>query len=301
MRVPLKGDDSFSIQVNSAFAKVQQAFVEAVRPRIAMKKTNAMLGDGTITEVSTFDPESLGRLMNSLAGLLEGWTAEVSRSNTDDLHRIYCKAGRQIVSGRRYHYYIIGYFGVQFHALPYYKVDKRVIEIQKELVGLSQQAVELSKNISGAVDKVLQDELAKIGLAHTGVEDLFTKLLGDEKLADELDRKAGVVESQFPEFEQMKKRKEILLEELNGLVVYHYQTSDVLIDHNRLMQGEEGIVSYFDIEVVKVRLDGSGKNKGDEKREAYIDTKKVPADAANQIAGLLWSIAEILAKLQYDM
>ncbi len=73
-----------------------------------------------------------------------------------------------------------------------------------------------------------------------------------------------------------------------------------MIDHNRLMQGEEGIVSYFDIEVGKVRLDESGKNKGDEKREAYIDTKKVPADAANQIAGLLWSIAEILAKLQYD-
>ena len=52
-----------------------------------------------------------------------------------------------------------------------------------------------------------------------------------------------------------------LLSELNNLLIKFYQTSPVLIDYNRLMQGEEGITNYFDIEVIK-------KNKKMKRRES---------------------------------
>jgi hypothetical protein len=35
---------------------------------------------------------------------------------------------------------------------------------------------------------------------------------------------------------------------LNNLIIKAYQVSPILIDYNRLMQGEEGIIVYFDIE-----------------------------------------------------
>ena len=62
-----------------------------------------------------------------------------------------------------------------------------------------------------------------------------------------------------------------------------YQTSPVLIDYNRLMQGEEGITNYFDIEVIK-------KNKKMKRREAFIDTIKMPKEAKDmpQVRLALW-------------
>ena len=48
MRAPIKGDDYFCRQVNAAAGKVQDAFLEAIKPAIASNQANAMLGDGTI-------------------------------------------------------------------------------------------------------------------------------------------------------------------------------------------------------------------------------------------------------------
>jgi hypothetical protein len=39
-----------------------------------------------------------------------------------------------------------------------------------------------------------------------------------------------------------------LIYELENLVMNVYQVSPILIDYNKLMQGEEGIIVYFDIE-----------------------------------------------------
>ena len=50
------------------------------------------------------------------------------------------------------------------------------------------------------------------------------------------------------------------LSELNNLLIKFYQTSPVLIDYNRLMQGEEGITNYFDIEVIEEQEDEKKKS-----------------------------------------
>src|SRR6185369_4881956 len=75
---------------------------------------------------------------------LKGWTTTGrSRSNTDDLHRIYCEVTHEV--GK---YYLHGYFGIQFHALPSYRVDKSVIAIHKELDQLADKATESFKSMS---------------------------------------------------------------------------------------------------------------------------------------------------------
>ena len=44
MRIPLKGSDHFSKQVNSAFEKILEAYTESIKPSTEMRKATAMLG-----------------------------------------------------------------------------------------------------------------------------------------------------------------------------------------------------------------------------------------------------------------
>jgi hypothetical protein len=284
VRAPFKGDDYFCRQVNVAAQKVEQGYLEAIGPAIAMRKASAMLGDGTVTQADTFDPHNVQVFYQRLANSLKGWAfSGILKSATEDLHRLYCQFTKE--AGR---YYISGYFGVQFHVLPYYRVNRRVIEIQKELAKIADDATSVFKNMTGATNKALAAELEKCGYANMEFQELFTKMFDDEKLAKELDEKASAVESQFPEFEEMGKKKSRLFAELNDLLIELYQTPPVSIDYNRLMQGEEGVTTYFDIELVK--------NKKTKAREAYLDTGKIKKDAVDAVATELDSVVEALKK-----
>ena len=284
MRTPFKGSDYFCEQVNAAFERVEKTYLEAIAPSITMRKANAMLGDGTVAEVDTFDPQDVKLFYQRLASALKGWVfSGISKSATEDLHRLYCQFTKDV--GR---YYIYGYFGIQFHALPYYRVDKRVIEIQKELAKIADDATLVFKNMTGAANKMLEAELQKKGYASMEFQELFSKMFDDEKLVEELDKKATAVESQFPEFDAMGKRKSELFAELNNLLIELYQTSQVSIDYNRLMQGEEGVTTYFDIEVIK--------NKKTKKREAFLDTPKIAKHEVDAISAELGQIAKALQK-----
>jgi hypothetical protein len=284
VRAPFKGDDYFCKQVNAAAQRVEQTHLESIGPAIAMQKAGAMLGDGTVTQADTFDPQNVQMFYQRLANELQEWTfTGILKSATEDLHRLYCQFTRE--AGK---FYISGYLGIQFHVLPYYKVDKRVIEIQKELAKIADDATSVFKDMTGAADKALAQELEKRGYASLEFQELFTKMFDDETLVQELDEKAAAVEGQFPEFEEMGKKKNRLFAELNDLLIELYQTSSVTIDYNRLMQGEEGVTSYFDIEVIK--------NKKTKAKEAFLDTPKIKKEDSDLIAGELATVAKALKK-----
>jgi hypothetical protein len=284
MRTPLKGEDYFGRQVNAAFDRVQAAYLEAIGPAIEMRQTNAMLGDGTVAQANTFDPQNVQTFYQRLTNGLKGWLSTgVSKSATEDLHRLYCQFTKEI--GK---FQVTAYFGIQFHALPYYRVDKRVIEVQKELAQIADNATSVFQAMTVKADKALQSELEKRGFANMEFEELFSKMFDDENLAQELDKKAAAVESQFPEFGEMGERKNKLFAELNDLLIELYQTSPVLVDYNRLMQGEEGVTVYFDIDLIK--------NKKTKKREASFETEKIEQEPADLVAAELDKVAKALKK-----
>jgi hypothetical protein len=286
MRAPIKGDDYFCREVNAAAGKVQDAFLEAIKPAIASSQANAMLGDGTIARADTFDPQNVRNFFQELGNTLEGWTfSGILKSATEDIHRLYSRFTKE--AGR---FYISSYCGIQFHVLPYYRVDRRVIEIQKELVNIEGTASSFLSKMTGIGDKVLAIELEKRGYSNLEFEELFVKIFEDEKLVEELNEKTVAIESQFPQFEETRNRKSDLLSELNDLLVNFYQTSPVLIDYNRLMQGEEGVTNYFDIEAIK-------KNKNTKRREAFLDTVKMPKEAADMLSVEIGNVGAALCKL----
>jgi hypothetical protein len=284
MRLPFKGDDYFCRKVNPASESLQGAYLEAIGPSISMQQVSAMLGDGTVTQVNSFDPKKVQVFYQQLANSLKkkDWTSsEISKSQTEDLHRLFFQTTKEV--GK---YHLSGYFGIQFHALPYYRVDKRVMEIQKELAAIANQAGLVFTEMSGAADRALFSELEKRGYADLEFQELFTKMFEDERLVEQLDSKAMEVEQKFPQFEEMRKKKSALFGELNDLLMELYQTSPVSIDHNRLMQGEEGVTVYVDIEIVK--------NQKTKKREAFVDTASVPEEWADRITAELSSVAKAL-------
>jgi hypothetical protein len=287
VRAPLKGDDYFCRKVNASAEKVQEAFLEAIKSAITMSQANAMLGDGTITQADTFDPQNVQKFFQQLGNALENWTfSGVLKSTTEDIHRLYTTVTKEADK-----FYISAYFGIQFHELPYYRVDRRVIEIQKELARIEGRATSVLSKMTDAANSVLATELEKRGYANLGFEELFAKMFDDEKLIEELKEKSAVVESQFTQVGVARDKVSELLSELNNLLIKFYQTSPVLIDYNRLMQGEEGITNYFDIEVIK-------KNKKMKRREAFIDTIKMPKEAADMLSGEIGTLGETLRKLQ---
>jgi len=287
VRAPLKGEDYFCRKVNASVEKVQEAFLEAVKSAIRMSQANAMLGDGTITQADTFDPQNVQKFFQQLANALEDWTfSGVLKSTTEDMHRLYSTFTKEADK-----FYVSAYFGIQFHELPYYRVDRRVIEIQKELARIEGRATSVLSKMTDAANTVLATELEKRGYANLGFEELFAKMFDDEKLIEELNEKSAVVESQFTQVGVARNKVSELLSELNNLLIKFYQTSPVLIDYNRLMQGEEGITNYFDIEVIK-------KNKKMKRREAFIDTIKMPKEAADMLSGEIGALRETLRKLQ---
>ena len=284
MRLPLKGTGNACDRLNPLIESVQLAYLEAIQPAIRLQSVNAMLGDGTITQTDTFDPANVRKFYQRLAmgfGEKRWHTSDIASSETEDLHRLFFQVSKDLEK-----YYLSGYFGIQFHALPYYKVDKRVIEIQKELSRIADEAGVVFGEMSGAADKALRLELEKKGYANLEFQELFTKMFDDEKLVQELDSKASAVEQNFPKFEEIRSRKAALFGELNDLLMHLYQTSPVLIDHNKQMQGEEGVTTFFDLEVIK--------NKKNRVREAFIDPANVTAEWADKLAEELGAVVLML-------
>jgi hypothetical protein len=286
MRAPIKGDDYFCSQINGTAEKVQDAFLSAIKPAIEMHKDRVMLGDGTITEADTFDPQKVQDFFQLLEKSFEGWTfSGILRSTTEDLHRIYSTFSKEYDT-----FYITTYFGIQYHVLLYYRLDREIIEIQKELLKIEDKTASALRNIKDTANEVLATEFEKRGYANLEFDELFARVFQDEKLLGELSEKAAVVEVQFPEFRETRSRKAELISRLNQLLIKFYRVSPVLIDYNRLMQGEEGVTNYFDIDVLK-------KNKKSKRREAFIDTTKIPKDSTDILSKELGKMAETLHKI----
>jgi hypothetical protein len=282
MRLPIKDNNYFAKNANFAFESLRSMYLEAIKPQLMMKKVNVMLGDGSIAQSPTFEPEKVTSFFQRLIDSLKGWTTTgILSSNTDDLHRIYCQFTQEV--GK---YHLHGYFGIQFHALPYYRTDKRIIQIQRELAHIVDKANETFKLISGRGNDIIHKELESTGHTEMGFEEFFIKLFEDRNLLEHLERKALLVEDEFPEFKEMHNRKIQLFAELDKLVIELYQISPVSMDYDKLMQGEEGVATYFDVEAIK--------SKKTKERDSYVDTKKIDVESTEQIVRKLSEVARTL-------
>lgn len=243
MRIPNKVEDDFAKKLNESFIEIEDLYLQNMKQSLTTTDVNVMLQDGSVTNSVTFDPQSVMRFYRSFLRDLKYWDTGDIQETTGELNRIYCQ-----ISANLDDYVIKGYFGLQYHILPYYKPDKQVIQLQKELLDLATNSSSQFESVANIGNNTIKQELKNMALDNLEFEDLFEKLLDNQDLIGKLEDKIRKVEKSFPELEGAEKKRNSLFYQLENLIIKVYQVSPILIDYNKLMQGEEGIVVYFDIE-----------------------------------------------------
>ena len=286
MRLPLKDTHNSNVQeINSIFNRLGECYLRSISPKISMQEVNVMLADGTVTQSSTFDIGKVLKYFESLVRSLTGWQISgISQSKVEDLNRIYCEFRK--TAGK---YDVRGYFGIQFHALPYYKVNKKVLEIQKNLRQLEDKGIQYYSQISQQANKMIEEELSFRGLGKMSDDEIFKNLLENQGLYGDLVKKAESVENEFPQFFDMDRQKKLLVQELENLVIELYQVSPVLIDYNKLMQGEAGVVMYMDV--------GTIKNEKTGEIDSFVNTKMLSSNRSELINFALKEVQDAMDRI----
>jgi hypothetical protein len=226
-----------------------------------------MLGDGSVTEQSSFDPEFVRKFYEKIINNLQDWTIqEISITNNEDLRRIFTKF--EIKLGN---YLISGHLSLQFHVLLYYKPEYRVIECQKELSETIDNTKGDERLVAELGDQLILEKLRGMGYKDLNEQKLFEIFFENdelrEKIYGEIEEKTDV------DFQKLSKRKIELFNELDSYLIETYQTSPVLLDDNRLVAGEEGCLCTFDLEFIK------NKNK-----EGLFEPKKIPENVKKEMS-----------------
>jgi hypothetical protein len=144
------------------------------------------------------------------------------------------------------------------------------------------------ESVANIGNNTIKQELKNMALDELQFEDLFERLLQNQELIDRLEDKTKDVETLYPELGGEEKKKNSLILELNNLIINSYQISPTLIDYNRLMQGEEGIIVYFDIET---KLDTKGKNSN-----KSVNFERMKSPTKKKISELFEEIESVLCK-----
>ena len=286
MRVPLKGTDKFCLELNSAYSKMEQVYFNSIKSSLKTSAIKVMLGDGTITDSVTFDPQETVRYLNILGGRLKGWSnSGVSKSNTEDLHRVTYQIYKQVEK-----YYISVHFEIQFHSLKFYRVDKRVLEIQKEIHELSRKSNEIHQSLAKTGNEIVVRELGNMGYGDLPFEDLLEKMLSDQIISSQLEDKAKEVRSKYPELREVEIKERGLGAEINDYIMEVYTIDPVVIDYNKLMQGEVGVALYMDFEVVN--------NMKSKVRQAYVNIENIQAESGKSIINSLEKLTGIISDME---
>ncbi|MGA9940968.1 MAG: hypothetical protein WBP88_03115 [Nitrososphaeraceae archaeon] len=286
MRVPLKGSDKFCLELNSAYSKTEQVYFNSIKSSLKTSAIKVMLGDGTITDSMTFDPQETVRYFNILGGRLKGWSnSGVSKSNTEDLHRVSYQIYKQVEK-----YYISVHFEIQFHSLKFYRVDKRVLEIQKEIHELSRKSNEIHQSLAKAGNEIVVRELGNMGYGDLPFEDLLEKMLSDQIISSQLEDKAKEVRRKYPELREVEIKERALADEINDYIMEVYTIDPVVIDYNKLMQGEVGVALYMDFEVVN--------NVKSKVRQAYVNIENIKAESGKSIINSLEKLTGIISDME---
>jgi hypothetical protein len=258
VRLGTRSSNEFIEYLNKKNEKIQKLFLEKIQGITKPIDIKVMLGDATITEQKTFDPELVRYYYENLIKNLKDWAVqEVSISNNEDLRRIFIKF--EIKEGN---YLISAHLSIQYHVLLFYKPVQRVVESQKELAKIIDLTKNKEQQISDDNDQLVLEKLKEKGYKDFDHQKLFEIFFENNELREqifkEIDEKSGI------DFQKMAKQKTELVKELDNLLIETYQTSSVLIDDAKLVTGEEGCLCTFDIEFLRSNI-----------KEGLFDPRKI--------------------------
>lgn len=270
MRLGSKSNDEFLGILAQKAEAISQAFQKNIDSLVKPIPIKVMLGDTTVTDQNTFDPEAVSRFFGQITNRLPKWKSQgIVTTSDEDLRRVFVKLECQIKN-----YNILWHMALQYHALLYYKPDIRVQTIQKELAEIMDNTINKEKELAELTDSMIREKLEAMGYKDLDEQKLFEVLFSNDSLRDEI---ASETEKKTDyDFKAKEQRKKQLFKELDNLLMEAYTTTSVLIDENRLVTGEEGCVCTFDLDHIK--------NK---KKESIFDPKRITMQTKQEIIQIL--------------
>jgi len=277
VRLGTNSSNEFLQSLNKKNQEIQRLYVDHIKNLTKTVQIKVMLGDSTVTDQSTFDPQEIKNFYDKIIKNLREWSIQnITITNNEDIRRIFTK-----FEVREGNYLLSGHLSQQFHVLLYYKPEQRVIECQKELSEIIENTKDKEAELANLGDQFVINKLKELGYKDLDNQKLFEIFFNNdeirEKIYSEIEQQSDV------DFQKLSKKKVELFNELDSYLMETYQTTSILIDDARLVTGEEGCLCTFDLEHIK------NKNK-----EGLFDSKKIPQIVKQKIIERLDQIETFL-------
>ena len=245
MRLGIKTDDVFLIELNEKNTQVQNLFLEKIKKITKNYSIDVMLQDGIIKKQQTFDVQKIDNFYKNITEKLKDWSEHgISHTNNEDIRRNFVKLAINVEN-----YQILLHLSIQYHVLLFYQTNYEVIKKQKELADFMDTTKNNEEKLKEKSDKMILEKLRAEGYKNLDTENLFDIFFRDDKIREKI---MSEIETQTDgELQKIIQHKQELLKNLDDLLLEVYQIEPVLIDETRLVSGEEGCVCNIDIERVE--------------------------------------------------
>ena len=243
MRIGNPTNNEFFLELNKINEDIQNSFLKRMVHETRNVSCDVMLGDSTTKKVETFDVKNVETFFGKFESHLPEWNSQgVTYSSDEDLRRIFVKSEIKIGN-----YILSLHASLQYHVLLYYKPIQKVIDLQKKLAELINASGNSESKYEEESDRLIIEKLNELGFKDMPKQELFELFYNDEELAKKI---KNMIDNSQPEVIDVQGQKSQLFKELDNLLIETFHTTSVIIDEQKLVNGEEGCLCNIDLEYV---------------------------------------------------
>tara|TARA_B110000263_G_scaffold249507_1_gene267318 strand:- start:1970 stop:2815 length:846 start_codon:yes stop_codon:yes gene_type:complete len=276
MRIGNPTNNEFFLELNQINISIQEKYLQKIKYETRSVECSVMLGDSTTKNIETFDIKNMEMFFGCFESKLLGWSSQgVTYSADEDLRRIFTKSELRIGD-----YILSLHVSLQYHVLLYYKPIQKVIELQKKLAELIDNNKNSESKYEDEGDRLIIEKLNELGFKGMSKQKLFELFYNDEELAVKIKK---MIEESQPESFDIQSQKNQLFKELDNLLIETFHTTAVLIDEQKLVNGEEGCLCNIDLEFI---------DKG--AKQGLIDVSIINEDTKSQIKQGIKKILDVI-------
>ena len=278
MRIGNTTNNDFFLELNKINEKIQDEFLKKIAYETRNISCDVMLGDSSTKKVETFDIKNVETFFGNFDSKLSGWNSQgVTYSADEDLRRIFTKSELRIGD-----YILSLHVSLQYRVLLYYKPIQKVIELQKNLADIIDNSENSESKYEDEGDRLIIEKLNELGFKDMPKQELFELFYNDEALAFKIKK---MIDNSQSEVVDIQGKKNKLFKELDNLLLETFHTTAVIIDEQKLVNGEEGCLCNMDLEYID-----NGAKQG------LIDASIINEEIKSQLTQGIKKILDVILK-----
>ena len=243
MRIGNTTNNEYILELNKINQDIQKKFLTKINEVTQTVKCNVMLGDSTTKLVDTFDIKNVEGFFTSFTKISDWNSQGISNSSDEDLRRIFTKS--EIRLGN---YILSLHVSLQYHVQLYYKPIQKVLELQKQLAELIEGVGDSETKYEEESDRLIIEILNELGFKDMPKQELFELFYNNDELSVKI---KTMIEETQSEVVDVKDKKNRLFKQLDNLLLETFHTTSVIIDEQKLVNGEEGCLCNIDLEYIE--------------------------------------------------